>query len=75
MSSSPEPPNPARRQLTFLAVCIGQGMILLDNSIVNVALPAIQRGPLRPGTPPVFLAPRFLVTDFLGQWRSKNPRG
>ena len=25
-------------------MCIGQGMILLDNTIVNIALPAIQRG-------------------------------
>jgi MFS transporter, DHA2 family, methylenomycin A resistance protein len=32
-----------RRRLTLAAMCIGQGMILLDNTIVNVALPAIQR--------------------------------
>ena len=31
-------------RLTLVAMCIGQGMILLDNTIVNVALPAIQRG-------------------------------
>jgi hypothetical protein len=36
--------DPACRRLTLLAVCIGQGMILLDTIIVNVALPAIQRG-------------------------------
>ena len=44
MSPAPEPLDPARRRLTLVAVCIGQGMILLDNTIVNVALPAIQRG-------------------------------
>lgn len=38
------PLDPARRRLTLVAMCIGQGMILLDNTIVNVALPAIQRG-------------------------------
>ncbi len=35
---------PARqRQLTLLAMCISQGMILLDITIVNIALPSIQR--------------------------------
>src|SRR5262249_10727758 len=34
----------ARRQkLTLVAMCVTQGMILLDVTIVNVALPAIQR--------------------------------
>ncbi|MGH9079779.1 MAG: MFS transporter [Acidimicrobiales bacterium] len=32
-----------RRRLTLFAMCISQGMILLDITIVNVALPAIQR--------------------------------
>jgi DHA2 family methylenomycin A resistance protein-like MFS transporter len=31
-----------RRRLTLVVTCIGQGMILLDNTIVNVALPAMQ---------------------------------
>ncbi len=44
MSLAPAALDPARRRLTLLAMCIGQGMILLDNTIVNVALPAIQRG-------------------------------
>jgi MFS family permease len=33
-----------RRRLTLVAMCTGQGMILLDNTIVNVALPSIQSG-------------------------------
>jgi MFS transporter, DHA2 family, methylenomycin A resistance protein len=33
----------SRQRLTLAAMCIGQGMILLDNTIVNVALPSIQR--------------------------------
>jgi MFS transporter, DHA2 family, methylenomycin A resistance protein len=33
-----------RRRLTLVAMCVGQGMILLDNTIVNVALPSIQSG-------------------------------
>jgi DHA2 family methylenomycin A resistance protein-like MFS transporter len=33
-----------RRRLTLAAMCVGQGMILLDNTIVNVALPSIQSG-------------------------------
>ena len=32
-----------QRQLTLLAMCIAQGMILLDVTIVNIALPSIQR--------------------------------
>jgi len=39
-----QPLDRSRRRLTLVAMCIGQGMILLDNTIVNVALPAIQRG-------------------------------
>jgi DHA2 family methylenomycin A resistance protein-like MFS transporter len=36
--------NPGlQRRLTLLAMCIAQGMILLDVTIVNVALPSIQR--------------------------------
>lgn len=31
-----------RRRLTLVAMCLGQAMILLDNTIVNVALPSIQ---------------------------------
>jgi EmrB/QacA subfamily drug resistance transporter len=34
--------NPHRRRLTLVAMCLGQAMILLDNTIVNVALPSIQ---------------------------------
>jgi len=44
VSLAPAALDPGRRRLTLLAVCVGQGMILLDNTIVNVALPAIQRG-------------------------------
>ena len=33
----------ARQRWTLLAVCVGQAMILLDVTIVNVALPSIQR--------------------------------
>ena len=32
-----------RKRLTLLAMCIAQGMILLDVTIVNIALPSIQR--------------------------------
>src|SRR5580700_966225 len=32
-----------RKRLTLLAMCIAQAMILLDVTIVNVALPSIQR--------------------------------
>src|SRR5271156_304499 len=32
-----------QRRLTLLAMCIAQGMILLDITIVNIALPSIQR--------------------------------
>ena len=32
-----------RQRLTLLAVCISQGMIVLDVTIVNIALPSIQR--------------------------------
>jgi DHA2 family methylenomycin A resistance protein-like MFS transporter len=35
--------NSARRRLTMVAMCIAQGMILLEVTIVNVALPSIQR--------------------------------
>ena len=35
-------PDARRRRLTLVAMCFGQGMILLDTTIVNVALPSIQ---------------------------------
>jgi MFS family permease len=33
----------SRRRLTLLAMCMSQAMILLDITIVNIALPSIQR--------------------------------
>src|SRR5262249_62424394 len=35
--------TPSALRLTLIACCVGQGMILLDITIVNVALPSIQR--------------------------------
>ncbi len=36
-------PGTTRRRLTLVAMCIAQGMTLLDVTIVNTALPSIQR--------------------------------
>lgn len=36
-------PEAHQRRLTLIAMCISQGMILLDITIVNIALPSIQR--------------------------------
>ena len=36
--------NRARRRLTLVAMCIGQGMILLDNTMVNVPCPPSSAG-------------------------------
>src|SRR5262245_721700 len=41
--ATPEPLDARRQRLTLVAACVTQGMILLDVTIVNVALPAIQR--------------------------------
>jgi len=41
--TGPEMNSAWRRRLTLVAMCIAQGMILLDVTIVNVALPSIQR--------------------------------
>ena len=38
-----QPLSARRRVVTLVAMCVAQGMILLDNTIVNVALPSIQR--------------------------------
>jgi len=38
-----QPLSSRRRVVTLVAMCVAQGMILLDNTIVNVALPSIQR--------------------------------
>src|SRR5215216_3249086 len=40
---SGQPLSGRRRVVTLVAMCVAQGMILLDNTIVNVALPPIQR--------------------------------
>jgi DHA2 family methylenomycin A resistance protein-like MFS transporter len=40
---SEDPPIARRRRLTLAAMCIAQGMVLLDVTIVNTALPSIQR--------------------------------
>src|ERR1700722_20292682 len=38
-----DPVTTRRRRLTLVAMCIAQGMTLLDVTIVNTALPSIQR--------------------------------
>jgi len=38
VNAAPAALDSARRRLTLLAACLGQGMILPDNTIVNVAL-------------------------------------
>jgi hypothetical protein len=42
MTETTEIPNDRRRWLALLLVCAAQLMIVLDGTIVNVALPAIQ---------------------------------
>jgi MFS family permease len=41
--SGPGMNSTSRKRLTLVAMCIAQGMILLDVTIVNIALPSIQR--------------------------------
>src|SRR5919201_1255117 len=43
LSSLPTPPADRRRWATLFVVCLAQLMIVLDVTIVNVALPSIQR--------------------------------
>src|SRR6476661_8246874 len=43
LSSLVGPSNDRRRWLALVVVCFGQLMIVLDSTIVNVALPSIQR--------------------------------
>jgi EmrB/QacA subfamily drug resistance transporter len=43
LSFLPEPTSDRRRWLTLFVVCLAQLMIVLDVTIVNVALPSIQR--------------------------------
>jgi EmrB/QacA subfamily drug resistance transporter len=42
--SSPSAAPPTNRWLTLVVVCLAQFMVVLDATIVNVALPSIQRG-------------------------------
>src|SRR5665213_2562856 len=42
----PAPPVDAlvmRRRIVLLVLCVGQMMVIIDNTVVNVALPTIQR--------------------------------
>ena len=43
LAASADPRLTRRRRLTLIAMCIAQGMTLLDVTIVNTALPSIQR--------------------------------
>lgn len=43
-AGSPATSSLHRRRLTLAAMCVSQGMIMIDITIVNTALPAIQRG-------------------------------
>ena len=38
-------PRPSNRWLILVIACLAQFMVVLDATIVNVALPSIQRGP------------------------------
>src|SRR5436189_1276467 len=43
-ASSPASPTQTNRWLVLVIVCLAQFMVILDATIVNVALPSIQRG-------------------------------
>ena len=43
-SSAPGKPTPAHLRATLILACLGQFMVILDVSVVNVALPAIRHG-------------------------------
>ena len=43
LTAREDPRVTRRRRLTLVAMCIAQGMTLLDVTIVNTALPSIQR--------------------------------
>src|SRR3989440_9317900 len=43
-ASSPAPTSTTNRWLVLVIVCLAQFMVILDATIVNVALPSIQRG-------------------------------
>jgi EmrB/QacA subfamily drug resistance transporter len=44
IETTPRPSNDRRRWIALVVVCLGQLMSLVDATIVNVALPSIQRG-------------------------------
>lgn len=44
MTSSPSLRQPTNKWLVLVIVCVAQFMVILDATIVNVALPSIQRG-------------------------------
>jgi EmrB/QacA subfamily drug resistance transporter len=44
MTSDPEPSTPFHPRATLLLACLAQFMVILDVSVVNVALPAIRNG-------------------------------
>src|SRR5579884_2113156 len=43
-TAAPPTPRAANRWLILVIACLAQFMVVLDNTIVNVALPSVQRG-------------------------------
>lgn len=54
-TADPQPTISARARWPALVVlCVGMLMIILDSTIVNVALPSIEEAPAEAGTQPAY---------------------